>query len=361
MTTKMNGKRILLIKQSSLGDIVHTLPVAHALKRCFPECQLGWIVERSFAPLLKRDQAIAQVHPVHIASTSEPGAKWAVYVTALQQMASTLNTLRRAFHAQPYDFVLDLHASWRSSLFARMNPGGVRFGFADAREGNTLFQDYLVRVDAATVHAVDKNLLFCKTLECEPQEDDFYLTTNDVDDLQAKEFLRVNGIESGQPFVYVNPAARWQSKFWIASRWSELGDSLENAGIRVVFGGSEGDLVHITPIAANMRNSATIAAGCLSLMASVALMKRAVAYVGVDTGPMHIAAMLGIPVVALFGPTHPERVGPYGAKGGVVQAEGLDCLCCRKRVCEHHQCMLGISVATVYERVIEVMSHNKVP
>lgn len=204
----LNGKRLLLIKQSSLGDIVHTLPVAHALKRCFPECQLGWVVERNFAPLLERDQSIAHIHPVHIASTSEPGAKRRVYITALLQMVSTLRTLRRAFHARPYDFVLDLHASWRSGLFARMNPRGRRFGLADAREGNTWFQHHLVGGAATTVHAVDKNLLFCSALGCPPQEDDFYLATNNADDQQAIAFLEANALGPGTPFVYFNPAAR---------------------------------------------------------------------------------------------------------------------------------------------------------
>jgi len=104
-----------------------------------------------------------------------------------------------------------------------------------------------------------------------------------------------------------------------------------------------------------MTEKAVVAAGRLNLTASVALMKKAAVYVGVDTGPMHIAAMVGTPVVALFGPTHPERVGPYGVQSAVIQAENLDCLCCRKRVCEHQRCMQGIAVATVYDRVMAFM------
>jgi len=188
-----------------------------------------------------------------------------------------------------------------------------------------------------------------------PQKEDFHLATGQTDEQQAEDFLRTSGIEPGQRFVYINPAARWQSKFWITARWSALCDQLEAAGIRTVFGGGPGDLVHIEPIAAGMTHGARIAAGRLSLPASVALMKRAAAYVGVDTGPMHIAAMVGTPVVALFGPTHPERVGPYGSGHVVVRTEGLDCLCCRKRICAHRQCMQGIPVEAVCEKIIDII------
>ncbi|MCL2459315.1 MAG: glycosyltransferase family 9 protein [Desulfobulbus sp.] len=353
----LNGKRVLFIKQSSLGDIVHALPVAHALKRCFPGCRLGWIVERGLEAILERDAAIERIHPIHIPSTSEPGARWPVYFQALSATADVLRNLRNSFRAQPYDLILDLHASFRSGLFALMNPGGTRIGFGDARELNPLFQHHLLKAASRSMHAVEKNLLFCHFLGCAPQQEDFYLTTSLADEQQAAEFLGASGIAPEQPFVYLNPAARWQSKFWIPARWSELCDRLEAAGIRTIFGGSSGDLAHINPIVTSMAHGgAGIAAGRLSLTASIALMKKAAAYAGVDTGPMHIAAMVGTPVVALFGPTHPERVGPYGANNVVVRAEGLDCLCCRKRDCDHRRCMEGITVDMVYDRVMALIA-----
>jgi len=353
MDNRLDDKHILFIKQSSLGDIVHALPVAHALKRCFPGCHLGWVVERGLEAILERDAAIGRIHPIHIPSTSEPDARWPVYFKALSATVAVLRSLRNSFRSQPYDLILDLHASFRSGLFALMNPGGTRIGFDDARELNTLFQHRLLKVASRSMHAVEKNLLFCHFLGCAPQKEDFYLATSPADEQQAVEFLGASGIVPGQRFVYINPAARWQSKFWIPARWSALCDRLEAAGIRTIFGGSPGDLAHINPIVAGMaQGRANIAAGRLSLPASIALMKKAAAYVGVDTGPMHIAAMVGTPVVALFGPTHPERVGPYGMNNVVVRAEGLDCLCCRKRDCGHQQCMEGITVDMVCDRVM---------
>jgi len=361
MDKQLAGQRILLIKQSSLGDIVHTLPVVHALKRCYPSCRIGWIVEQGFAPLVAPDPAVDTVYPIHIPSTSDPDSSRGAYFRAFSATLGVLARLRAAFRQHPYDWILDLHASFRSGLFSLMNPGGIRVGFSDARELNTWFQRHLVRMEGGLTHAVEKNLLFCRFFDCEPVAADFFIATHQDDEQQAVAFLRAAGVGEAQPFVYVNPATRWQSKHWIASRWSELCDLLEGAGVRTVFGGSRGDLAYIDSITKPMARSALVAAGRLSLTASVALMKKAAVYVGVDTGPMHIAAMVGTPVVALFGPTHPERVGPYGVKSAVIRAENLDCLCCRKRVCDHHRCMQGIAVATVYDQVLALMGPVTVP
>lgn len=348
----LNGKRILLIKQSSLGDVIHALPVAHALKRCFPACRIGWIVEQGAASLVAKDPAVDHVHAIHIPSTSDPQSGRLAFARAFGATVRVLTQLRTTLRAQPYDVLLDLHASFRSGLLALTNPGGLRIGFGDARELNTWFQHRHIAVPATTVHAIDKNLLFCTYLGCKALAEDFFLHTDATDEQQADALLDEAGIEPGSPFVYVNPTARWQSKFWLAPRWSELCDRLQAAGIASVFGGSRADLDAIASIVGAMSTRPAVAAGRLSLTASVALMKRATVYVGLDTGPMHMAAMVGTPVVALFGPTHPERVGPYGAGNTVVQAEGVDCLCCRKRVCANPMCMEGITVQRVYAEVM---------
>jgi len=352
----LNGKRILVVKQSSLGDVIHTFPLTHALKRRFPQCFIGWVTEQGYAPLVGQDDSVDRVHPMHIPSTSSPDSTWGSYGSALVASVRVLRDLRRAFAAAPYDLILDLHASFRSGLMAMMNPGGLRIGFKDARELNTLFQRRLIDVPANAVHAVDKNLLFAAHLDCPVAPEDFYLCSSAPDEERVAAFLSEAGIGPDNRIVYVNPTARWQSKFWLDIRWSELCDRLANAGVRTVFGGSGNDAAYIQNIVRRMASSgAAIAAGRLSLTESVALMKRASAYVGLDTGPMHIAAMAGVPVAALFGPTHPERVGPYGVRNVVVRAEDVPCLCCRKRACDHMSCMRGISVEQVFAAVMGLL------
>ncbi|MGI6656906.1 MAG: glycosyltransferase family 9 protein [Desulfobulbus sp.] len=351
------GRSFLLIKQSSLGDVIHTLPVVHALKRCQPRCRIGWVVEQGFAPLVAADPAVDEVYPIHIPSTSSPGAGRTAYVRAGIALFRTMRRLRAAFRAAPYEVVLDLHASFRSGVLSLMNPGGVRIGFSGARELNPLFQHQLVERGEEDEHAVEQNLRFCRFLGCTPAAEDFYLAVASEDAERVKRFLEESGIGRDDPVVYANPTARWESKFWPAKRWSELADRLATRGRRVIFGGAPDDLPYIETITAGMRTPATVAAGRLRLTESAALIQRSAVYVGLDTGPMHIAAMAGTPVVALFGPTHPERVGPYGVRSRVMQAEGLPCLRCRKRSCERMDCMRGISVARV-ESAVEELSQE---
>jgi lipopolysaccharide heptosyltransferase I len=344
----LQDKSILIVKPSSLGDIVHTLPVVHALKRFAPGCRIGWIVQKSFAPLLEQDPAVDRVYPIGISSTSEPQAGRLAYLRAFLETIATLRDLRRLLRLTPYDLVLDLHASFRSGLLGLSNPGGVRLGFGDARELNTLFQHQRIPVPPACSHAQDKNLLFSSCLGCPAGKEDFYLCTGEQADRRAEEFLARHNVAAGDRVIYLHGAARWQTKFWRQERWAALAERLLGDGLQVVFGGSGKDRDYLLRIVGRMAQVPMVAAGELDLAASAALLKKAALYIGLDSGPMHMAALAGVPVVALFGPTHPERVGPYKVEHRIVRDIHLDCLGCRKRACTHLSCMANISVDMVY-------------
>jgi ADP-heptose:LPS heptosyltransferase len=160
--------------------------------------------------------------------------------------------------------------------------------------------------------------------------------------------------------VYANPAARWESKFWRIDHWAKLADHLLAEGVRVVFGGAPGDAEHIGSITAEMSREPAIAAGRLSLSESVALLEASDVYVGVDSGPMHIAAFTDTSVVAVFGPTDPARVGPYGTGHRVLRAEGLDCLGCRKRSCDRMTCMKRVTAAAVLDETMRAIDSRRV-
>jgi len=110
----LNSQRILIVKQSSLGDIIHTLALVHAFKRCYPEVSIGWVVQKAFASIVERDPAVDDVFVIDIPSTSEPTAKKNALTKAVTATLRTLKDLRRVFSSNPYDLVLDLHASFRS-------------------------------------------------------------------------------------------------------------------------------------------------------------------------------------------------------------------------------------------------------
>ncbi len=352
----LRNKRILIVKPSSLGDIIHTLPLVHALKRCYPSCRIGWIVHESFSAIPESDPAVESVYPIRISSTSDPQSGRLAYWHAFRDTLRTLKELREIFKQQPYDFILDLQASFRSGLLGRSNPGGIRIGFGDARELNPLFQSQLIKVPSSAVHAVDKNMLFCAQMNCLSSQEDFRLYSSGFDDQKVDTFLTEQIASPKSELIYINPSARWKTKYWIPERWAELGDRLTGKHhFSIVFGGSRKDEQYIATIVEKMSHKPIVTAGEMNLAETVSLLKRSAAYVGLDSGPMHMAAMSGIPVVALFGPTHPERVGPYGSEHEIIRARGVDCLGCRKRDCRHMNCMNSITVDSVYESVLRLL------
>jgi ADP-heptose:LPS heptosyltransferase len=352
----LTGTRILIVKPSSLGDVVHTLPLVHALKRENPTCYIGWVIQTGLAGIIEADSAVDEIIPISIPSTSDPAATRGDFLRATKATISTLMRLRKKFRDSPYDLVLDLHASFRSGLLGLMNPGGARIGFADAKELNTRFQDRLLGPNPLRPHAVDKNLLYADYFGCPTQPEDFRVVAGTRARGQVQEFLRQMRVPSDRKLVYANPASRWLTKYWSVPEWAELADLLAHeADATVIFGGSADDLTYVAEIVELTKVPPVISAGRLNLAGSVALLEAADVYVGVDSGPMHIAAFTGTPVVALFGPTDPAKVGPYGRGHVVIRREDLDCLACRKRFCDHRTCLEGITAEQVYDAVREIL------
>ncbi len=356
----LHNSRILIHKPSSLGDIIHALPLVHCIKRTWPGCHIGWIVQEAFAKILENDPAVDTVHIINIPSTSDPHSGKLALIRAAKETKKTLAHLRKVFHADPYDLVLDLHASFRSGLLGRANPGGRRLGFAGARELNSLFQDELVRVGPETVHALEKNLLFCDQLGCTVSQEDFFINGGDAAERRVNALLGGYGISPDDTLVYIQATARWKTKFWLPERWRELAAQLiDREKVKVIFGGSKGDRDYITTIEAKMPRSPIVTAGRCNLAETASLLGRCAVYVGLDSGPMHMAAMAGVPVVVLFGPTHPERVGPYGVDHVIIKSGNLDCLGCRKRSCKEMTCMKNITTDIVYDAVIRFLRSRK--
>ncbi len=352
----LSGTRILIVKPSSLGDVVHTLPLVHAIKRCFPTCHIGWIVQKTFSAILESDPAVDEIIPISIPSTSEPSAGRWVIMHAATATLRTLRDLRTKFRDRPYDVVLDLHASFRSGLLGMVNPDGSRIGFSDAKELNTLFQTYTIDPGAERIHAVDRNIAFARYLNCPPSSEDFRIVSSSAARERVRAFLSESGDVKNGRLVYANPSTRWESKHWSVEAWAELADLLiESAGASVVFAGGPDDVPYIQRITDRMKQRALVAAGRLTLADAIALLESCSVYVGVDSGPMHMAAFAGVPVVALFGPTDPAKVGPYGPGHKVIQRSELDCLACRKRTCENRKCLEEITARDVFDETTRLL------
>ena len=331
-------KQILLIKPSSLGDIIHGLPVLKALHDKWPDAKISWVAKDIYADILHGNPLIDSL-----------------ILLKKSCLTTSILSFRKKLHQGSFDLAIDMQGLFRSGLIAFLSGAAIRIGFSNARELASLF--YTHKVDAPlNLHAVDRNLKLAAALDCEVQDINFSLNLNPEDLEETLDFLQENQLGTRRPLVTFVPGARWEKKRWPPLYFSRLGDLINKelrAGIIVAGSRQEEGLIH--EIRSAMKNSSSEAAG-FSLRKLTALLSKSDVVVTNDSGPMHIAAAVGTPVVALFGPTDPVRTGPYTKKRIIIQKE-MECIPCFRKPCSQNsfECMKSITVEEVFEGVTQIL------
>ena len=337
-----DGNRLLVIKPSSLGDIVHALPTVAALRRRFPSAQITWLVKREWAAVLEGNPDLDEVLALDLSPKGWP-AVW------------------RAVRAGRFDTIVDLQGLLRSAVLGWISGAPVRIGFANGREGSPWFYTERVPVQSASMHAVDRYLLVARYLGAEMGEvkpSDFPLPRDAQAEARVEALLAMAGIQVGMVLVAMNPSARWDTKRWSPESFAAVGDRLQQEGAaRVVLIGGR-DERHIgKQVMCAMRATPIDLMGQTTLKELIALLRRVRLFVTNDSGPMHLAAAVGTPVIALFGPTDPARTGPYGA-GHTVLRSGVPCSPCFSRRCTNAvtmECLTTISPEQVVEAAFRLL------
>ncbi len=335
--------RILLIKLSSLGDVIHTLPFLEALREAFPQGRITWLVERGFSPLLTGHPALDEV--------------WAVPRVRLTQGWSAANLgelgrLVRRLRSQEFDLVIDLQGLLKSAVWAALARSPRKVGYDRTREGSYLVLNERLEPYDPEAHAVKRYLNLAHYLGAPPALPRFRLgLTPEVDP------PRFFPDSAPQEFVVLHPGARWATKLWPAGSWAQLADWLSRQGFRVVITGSAGDRELAEDIADRMSEPALNLAGQTSLAELAGLLKKARFAITADTGPMHLAAALGTRMVAIFGPTAPWRTGPFGEGHQIVRLE-LDCSPCFQRQCPQPRCLTELSWETARAACEKILSSD---
>ena len=289
--------KVLLIKTSSLGDVVHNLPVAGDIRRRFPEARIDWVVEEAYAPLVALHPSVAGVIPVAI-------RRWRSRPLGASTWSEILD-LRRRFRKQPYDAVIDTQGLIKSALLARA-ARGRRHGFdaACAREGFAARLYDVTHHVARNLHAVTRNrLLVASALGYRADTPAEYGIRPAADAADSE--------RRGRYTVFLHSTSR-ADKLWPIDRWIGLGRALERRGMRCVLPwGSDEERRRSEAIAGELGSAQVPALAPIAELA--AMLSGAAAVVGVDTGLTHLAAALGVPVIALFCGTDPALTGVYGA------------------------------------------------
>jgi heptosyltransferase-1 len=333
--------KILIIKPSSLGDVVHALPVLRLLRRRFPDATIDWWVQPGNAPLLEGDVDLDRWIPFKRKEWGTPMG-W-------KDLFTTLRSIRR----QRYDWVIDLQALARTGALAWLSGGQLTIGLHDMREFAPLLYDRSVARRDYHTHAVDWYLDVLRTLEV-PVDSDFEWIKPQAEVVsRAGEYLPT----TKGPIIGLQPGARWLNKRWPTERFKDLTKDLLARFPQctvVVFGGKE-DAELGERILPTGESRCRNLAGKTSLLETVEVIRKCSAMISNDTGPMHIAVAVGTPVFGLFGPTEPSRTGPYGQLDRVIRAP-TECSPCMKSTCYYEDelaCLKGITTERVLQRIVE--------
>ena len=364
-------RKLLLIKLSAVGDVVHTIPVLHKLRRRYPRAQLDWLVTPPIAELLRHHPAITNIIEFNREAWSAPWrlAPFAVYAG----LAARLRAVR-------YDLVIDMHGQFRTAALTLASGAPARIGFdrprarvwdasprkfpeqarkhawQGAREGSWLAYTHHIAVPTLDIHAVDRYLNVGSILGFDQEPADFSFPIPQSANSRIELLLRQYRIDHAD-LVTISPGTIWETKHWGNDKFAKVARHFMSRGFAVALTGSQRERVVCEEVA-ELAPGAVDLAGMTSLSELAALIRRSAISITNDSGPMHLAVALKRPVVSIFGPTDSMWIGPYRRADAVLRAD-LECSPCylrRLKDCSHgHDCMDRVSPLAVIERAEKVL------
>ena len=320
---------LLVVRLSAMGDIIHTLPAVAALREAFPHATLGWLIDERWAELLctlrypragrrsAERPLVDRVHTVNMGQLRRSPVSFHTW----QQIAVGLSEL----HGGEYDAAIDFQGAVRSALLARWSGAPVLYGDAQPRE-NAASMFYTRQVESRGRHVVEQALALARAAMQAPatsrralMADESVPAGIEADfPLDPDAEKKISGLVGDAKFALLNPGAGWGAKQWPVERYGAVAKELAQDGIRSIvnYGPGEEELAGAVETASA---NAAHKIPC-SIADLISLTRRASLFIGGDTGPMHLAAALRIPVVAIFGPTNPARNGPFGTRSIVLRS-----------------------------------------
>ena len=342
-------QKILIVKLSAIGDVVQTLPMMEALRSHYPQAHIDWLVEEEASDLLIGHPALQRVIVSRRKTWQKRLFRRGDFWSTLTEMGKFIRELRNT----EYDWIIDNHGIFKSGLMVLLSRGRRKIGFQAspgiADEGNYLFTKERYKPLNIEKHALERYLDLIAQVGVRVGKPalNFPVPANAL--REAEKLLQKNGF-ARHPLVIIHPMAKWPTKQWPLENFARVAHALAQKGASVVFTGGPDDekpvrelwqRIHPPPRVLNL-------AGQTQLQELAGLFFLSDLVLTPDTGPMHLAAAVQVPLIALFGPTAPWRTGPYG-NGHVILRKPLACSPCFKKKCPTMECMEALSVEEVLE------------
>lgn len=338
-------KNILIIKLSAIGDVIHALPTAYAIKKTWPDCHLTWVVSPTAADIVKDSPAIDEV----IIFDRKK-------MNSFSSLVKYIKPFSRELNKQHYDVSIDLQGLFKSALVAFLSHADQKVGYADMREGSFLVSRP-IKGKNFNGHIIDRYLDVVQALGCDTDDAAFPIGITEENKKNALNLLTANGIDiKTVPYIVFIIGANWANKRWPAAYFAQLASWCREHQLVVLLAGA-GDTDSKSAIKIKDLSSSNIIniVNKTSLKELAYILKNAKAAVGGDTGSMHMTAALGRPAVMVMGPTDANRNGPYKQGRNAIEVE-YDCRHCWKRKCRFNRdCLAAIKPEQVINKLEQII------
>ena len=333
----MNYKNILIVKLSAIGDIVNAIPVAAALRELYPNARITWIAEKTGAALLKDNPNLDELI---IFEKNK--------FTSFKGLRDNLTDFIRFIRSKKFDLVLDIQGLFKSTVITALTGAKVKLVFDTAREGSNIFSKRIVGPNA-TGHVVERYLDVVRHLGGKIDKPNFSIFLSLEEMQAAKKLLKENGLVN-KKYVVFALGAGWPNKVWPPAYFAELTDLIYELGYTpVAVGGSAEEKLYERLVESAKGRLPVNLVNKTPLKQLAYIIKNAEAFIGGDTGALHIAVAVNTPIIALLGPTIFYRNCPYGDNNQVIIVD-RPCISCKKRGCpKGFDCLSEISVQQVFE------------
>lgn len=340
----LEPSRVCLIKPSSLGDVIHALPVLSALRERWPKASIAWVVNRGLRSLVEGHPELDEVIPFDRGQAR-------LSPSGIASVGSFLLGLRR----RRFDLVIDLQGLLRSGVMAAATGARVRVGLAEAREGATRFYTHRVATTDAGPHIVDRLLRVASAFGARIEAPRFRLPPNPDADAWACSTLR----SVPRPRLVLNVGARWTTKRWPPSRFAELARrAQQHFGAGLVAVGAAEDRPLVAALLEDLRPFPVLdLAGNTSLPQLAAIAAQSDLFLSNDTGPLHLALAAGAPVLGVYTCSDVRKTGPYGPTGMAVQT-GVWCAASCVKTCPRMECMTELTADRVWPMVRHLLERG---